>query len=89
MTERESLIPALRLTAPQRRHLREMLTAYPEDPPMVWTTRRDSPENRCAVALVRKGLLERVKDYSSWAFNHPAFVLTERGLEVARELPRG
>ena len=85
----KSLLRLLHLTAAQQRHLGEMLPAYPEDPPMVWTTKRGSAENRCAIALSKKGLLERIRDHSTHAFNYPAFVLTERGLAAAKEIANG
>lgn len=74
------------LTGAQKRHLIEMLVPDPCDPPMVWTTRRGSAQYRCAMALVKKGLVELLGDHSSWSFNNPPFILTERGLEVAEAL---
>lgn len=77
------------LTSAQRRHLVEMLPARPEDPPLFWRTRRGSAHNRCAVALERKGLVERIGDFSVWSFNNPSFGLTADGRQVAEGLRDG
>lgn len=69
----------VRLTEPQKRHLRELLG---EDGVTFYWHPANSGERRCAFTLSKKGLLD--SDYI--AYHGPVYWLNERGNEVARDL---